>query len=1014
MQLPKIAIKNAQFILILLLIALVMGIQSFLGMPRSEDPNINLPIYTIVVAYPGTSPEDMEELIVDPIEEAVDELDDITEILSEIEEGLVVMEIEADFGVEADDKYDEIVREVNTIRSDLPDGIQFFEIRQFKPEDRTVIHQYALVSEEAAYADMYDWAEALEERLETIDELKAVDIEAYPEEEVRVSLDFQRMANQNIPLRQVAGVLQNNNANVPGGEVKSQDKTFSIKTTGGYETLEEIQNTVISSADGKLVYLRDIAKVRMDYEDPRWEARFRKKRGVLLTINLKEGANILQVSRKIKAVEVDFVPKLPRSMELVTAFEQAPAVKARIQNFFANLLQGVLLVGGVILLFLGWRASLIIMTVIPLCVVIALAILNGAGYALQQISIAALVIALGLLVDNGIVVIENIKQYVKEGLTIREAAAKGAGEVGYAIISSTVTTLLAFFPLTQLGEGPGEFLRSLPLTVMFTLIVSLILALTLSPILAGRLMSSKSAQRTSRIEKGMEWLVERFYRPALGFALGRGWVVVLAGLTLFGGALSLFPSIGVSFFPTADKPMLLIEVDTPNGANLDGTDEAVQFVEGVLDTMDYVKDYTANIGHGNPLVYYNRIPEEFKKNHGQVLVNFTNWDPERFYATLAQLRRDFAGYPGARITFSELKNGAPFEAPIVMRIIGENADTLKRIAYDVEQVFKSTEGVINVDNPLRVDKTQLQLRLNREKAGIVNLSYLDYDQTVRASLTGLRIDQVALEDQDDEEYPLVLRMPFDEDPGIDDFSKVYVTTRDGGQAPLEQIADMNFKAASSEIRHFNLDEYAVVTGDVVDADQTSPITQKILDRLEDYPLPDGYRFYAAGEYENQQSAFGDLGIILGLAMVAIFAVLVLQFRSVLQPLIVLSAIPLAVTGSFVALYLTGWSFSFFAFVGFISLMGIVVNNSIIMVDYINQLLRRGELTLLEAIHKGSERRFTPIVLTTVTTILGLFPLTASGTSLWSPLGWTIIGGMISSTLLTLLLAPVLYKWFTKA
>ncbi len=1014
MQLPKIAIKNAQFILILILIAVVLGVQSFLQMPRSEDPNIKLPIYTIVVAYPGTSPEDMEELIVDPIETVVDEVDDITEMLSEIEEGLAVIQIEGDFSIDADDQYDEIVREVNTIRPSLPDGIQFFEIRQFEPEDRTVIHQYALASDDAAYAHMLDQAEELEERLEDIEELKAVEVKAYPEEEARVSLDFQRMANQNISLRQVVGTLQQNNANIPGGDVQSRDKTFTIKTTGGYETLEEIRNTVVHSVNGKIVYLRDIAEVRMDYEDPRWMARHNRKRSVLLTINLKEGANILRVSEKIKAVEAEFLKQLPRSMKLYTAFEQAPAVQGRIQDFFFNLLQGVLLVGVVILLFLGWRAAIIIMTVIPLCVIIALALLNGAGYALQQISIAALVIALGLLVDNGIVVIENIKQFVKQGWSIREAAAKGTGEVGYAIISSTVTTLLAFFPLTQLGEGPGEFLRSLPLTVMFTLIISLILALTLSPILAGRLLNSKSATRSSRIERMMERIVAKVYRPVLGFALRRAWIIVVLGFALFGFALSLFPSIGVSFFPTADKPMLLINVNTPNGTNLDGADEAVSFVEGVLDTMGYVEDYTANVGHGNPLVYYNRIPEEFKKTHGQVLVNFTHWEPERFYSTLARLRRDFADYPGARITFSELKNGAPFEAPIVLRIIGENQDTLKRIAYDIEQVFESTQGVINVDNPLRVDKTQLQLQLNTEKAGLVNLTYLDYDQTVRASLTGLRIDNVSLEDGDDEEYPLVVRMPFDKEPSIDDFSKVYVATRAGGQVPLEQVTEMNFKAASSEIRHFNLDQYAVVTGDVVDADQTTAITQRILNKLENYDLPDGYRFYAAGEYENQQTAFGDLGIILVLAMVAIFAVLVLQFQSVLQPLVVLSAIPLAVTGSFVALYLTGWSFSFFAFVGFISLVGIVVNNSIIMVDYINQLLKEDGIGLVEAIRRGCERRFTPIVLTTVTTILGLFPLTASGTSLWSPLGWTIIGGMISSTLLTLLVVPVLYRWFTRA
>jgi len=1012
MNFPRIAINNAPFILTLLLIVVVITILSFGRMPRSEDPRINLPIFNIVVVYPGASPEDMEELIVDPIEEVVDEIDDIQEIITEIQEGLAVLRIEADFGIDADEKYDELVREVNGIRPDLPRGIALFNMEQFRQEDRTNIHQYVLASYSTPYAELYDWAEQLEEQLETIDGLKSVDIEAYPEEEVRVSLDFQRMASYGISLGEVLQVLQGNNVNFPGGEVAGAGKQFSIKTTGGYESLEEIKATVIRAGRRQLVYLQDIAEVRMDYEDIRWKARYEQMPGIFVTLKLKEEANILKVAEDIKTVEQGFRETLPPNISLITAFEQAPAVAQRIQGFFGNLLQGIALVGLIILIFLGWRSAVIIMTIIPLSIMIALTLLNGSGYAMQQISIAALVIALGLLVDNGIVVIENIARFMKEGYSSREAAAKGAGEVGYAIISSTVTTLLAFFPLTQLGEGPGEFLRTLPLTVVYTLIASLILALTLSPILAARIMRLPRRQRPNSAERLISGTIERLYRPTLNFAMRRKWLVLGAATVTLAGSLSLFPSIGVSFFPTADKPMLLVEVDAPFGASLNATDDAVAYVESVLDTMDYIKDYTANVGHGNPIVYYNRIPEEYKKNHGQVLVRFKAWNPEQFYAALGQLRRDFGNYPGAKITFSELKNGAPFKAPIEVRIIGENTDTLKRIAAQTEAVIRTVPGVINVDNPLAIDKTDLRLRLNRDKAGLTGLTHLDFDQTVRASLTGLRFDEVSLE-ADEETYPLVVRMPFEGEARISDFDRVYFATRRGGQVPLRQVAHLEFETSLAELLHYNLDRHATVMADVVDADQTIPLTQEVIQRLDDaIDLPAGYRFYFAGEYENQQTAFGDLGIILILAMVGIFAVLVLQFRSVRQPLIVLSAIPLAVTGSFVALYLSGWSFSFFAFVGLISLIGIVVNNSIILVDYINQLRDSG-MPMDEAIRQGAERRFSPIMLTTITTILGLIPLTASATSLWSPLGWTIIGGMISSTMLTLLIVPVLYRWFSK-
>ena len=1010
MNLPKTSIKNAQFVLIMVLISIVVGMQSLERMPRSEDPSVNFPFYNIVVIYPGTSPQDMENLIVDPLEEALNEIDDIDEIQAFTREGFANISVQGSFSIDPDDKFDEVTREANNVRANLPDGIVLFDVLQYKPENRTVIHQFAMVSESVAYSRLLDYAEDFEKELEQIEGLKAIDIEAYPVEEVRISLDFQRMASQNIALQQVLGILGQNNANIPGGFVNAEGKTFSLKTTGGYKNLEDIQNTVITASNGNIVYLRDIATVTKDYEDARWIGRFNGQSAIYISLKLKSGNNILKVAEEIKAIETSFQQKMPPNIELVTAFEQAPAVEARINDFFNNLLQGVLLVGIVILLFLGWRSAFIIMVIIPLCIIISLAILSGLGFGLQQISIAALVIALGLLVDNGIVVVENINRFVKQGMPLKEAAAKGTGEVGFAIISSTITTLLSFFPLTQLGGGAGEFLRSLPVTVMITLIVSLLLALTLSPILASKVLKFMPEPKPTVVDKILQWFTEKIYRPILQFSLKRGWILLLFAIALTAYSISLFPAIGVSFFPTADKALVLIDIETPDGTNIQKTNEAVKRVEETLDTMDFVLNYAANVGNGNPQIYYNRIPAQAQNNYGQVMVNFKEWNPRKFYKTLAKLRTTFSDYPGAKITVSELKNGAPTNAPIEIQILGNNLDTLKVLAGKVESILKNTDGVINISNPLSVDKTELNISLNKEKAGMVSLSYLNFDQTVRASLTGLQFDQVTFDDGED--YPLVVRLPFEEEPGISDFNKIYFATPTGGQVPLRQVADIEFTPANNQILHKDLNRYAGVLAGVVDADLAVPLTIDVLDSLDQIILPEGYSFFASGEYEDQQKAFGDLGIILILAQVAIFAVLVLQFRSILQPLAVFAAIPLAISGSFIALFLTGWSFSFFAFVGFVSLIGIVVNSSIIMVDYINQLRATG-MDRLQAIQQGSERRLVPIVLTTITTILGLLPLTASATNLWSPLGWTIIGGMLSSTLMTLLVVPVLYKWFTR-
>lgn len=1010
MRLPAIAIKNSQFIYVLVSIAMFIGIRSFLSMPKSEDPSLDLPNYSVIAIYPGTSPKDMEELVVDPIEEVIDELDEITEIRTEITNGLAVIKVEAEYGIDYDDKFDEIQARVNGISGELPNQLYDLKVTQFKPEERVVIQQYAIASENSSYQELYDVAEAFQEEVEKLKAIKKTEIEAHPREEVRIDLDFQKMAQLHISLRHVLSILKSNNANIPGGNIQSGNLSFNIQTSGGYDYIDELKNTRLYASKDQIVFLRDIADVHHDYEDERWKARHNGVRCIYLSVYQKRDANILNLSEELAGKLVPFKDQLPAGVTIESAFEQAPAVLKRISGFINNLLQGILLVGIVIAFFLGWKPSLIVITVIPLSIIVAITMLDFTGYALQQISIAALVIALGLLVDNTIVVIENISRFLKEGLSLTEAAAKGTGEVGYAIVSSTVTTILAFAPLALLQSGPGEYLRSLPLTVIYALCSSLLLALVFTPIVSSKLLHKKRSKNTWLAHKTLR-VIDKIYRPALRFSIKRGWVIIITGLSLLAGSLALFPSIGVSFFPTADKSMLLISIDLPYSSNLERTNNAVNYVEHVLDTTAYVKSYTTNTGHGNPQIYYNRIPQEYKKYHGEVLVNFNKWDPEVFYKTLSQLRESFALYPDARINFRELKNGSPFKAPIEVLLLGQSLEQLKTIAFDIENLMAETPGTRDIDNPMALNKTDIQVHVNRDKAALYHLSLIDIDQTVRASLNGLQIDEVTL--SDDETYPLIVRVPFEEKATLNDFDKVYVGNQSDAQIPLKQVASLQFKGEYAKISHFNLERSIGLTANVDNPDNTKAITEKLIPKLKNYDWPEGYTYYLGGEYESQQQSFGDLGILLAVALLGIFAVLVLQFRSILQPLIIFSAIPMAITGSFIALFLTGWSFSFFAFVGFISLVGIVVNNSIIMVNYTNQLMAEG-IDKKQAIQKAAERRFTPIILTTLTTILGLVPLTFSGTSLWSPLGWTLIGGLISSMLLTLLVVPVLYNWFTKS
>jgi len=1012
MKLPKYAIKNQQFVFILVILLLFLGVRSFTSMPKSEDPALNLPYYTIIAVYPGTSPTDMEELIVDPIENVIDELDDIIEIRTEITNGLTIIQVKADFGIDYDDKYDEILSEVNAIKPELPSGLYALEINQYKPEDRNVIQQIALNSSNANYLELIDQAEALQDKIELIDAVKKVEIEAAPKEEIQVLLDLNKMTELRVPLKQVIQILQQNNQNIPGGDIEGRKLAFNIQTSGSYKTISKLLETTIRSNNVTILKLSHFASVHKTHEEPKWYARFNQTKTIFLTVYQKTGTNILRLEKQLRRTREKFTNQLPSSIALDIAFDQAPAVQDRLHDFLSNLLQGILLVGVIIWLFLGWRPSIVVMTVIPLSIVIAITALDFTGYAMQQISIAALVIALGLLVDNAIVVIENIVNFKRDGYSLLEAAAKGTSEVSYAIISSTITTVLAFAPLALLQSGPGEYLRSLPLTVIYTLIGSLILALVLTPIISSKVLPKKSINNQTFLSGLIEKVISKIYRPTLKLALKKGAFFVLGGLALLGFSISLFPSIGVSFFPTADKSLLLISVDLPYSASLSRTDDAVSYVESILDTTEYVDNYSVNIGHGNPQVYYNRVPEEYKKYHGEVLVNFKEWDQEKFYFTLDYFKETFSNYSDARISFRELKNGSPFEAPVEFIIEGEQLTELKNLAAKVEEIVRNTEGTRDVENPFARSKTDLSVNIDRDKAALYNVSLLDIDLAVRAATDGIKVDEITLEN-DNETYPIVLKNQTTIPTQFEALHNTSIVSNSGEKVPLNQLASIEMKPEYAKLSHFNTVRSIGVTSNVTNPDQTKEITENIIAQLEKFEWPAGYSYRVGGEYEAQQQSFGDLGTLLLLALIGIFAVLVLQFRSIIQPLIIFSAIPLAVTGSFVALYLTGWSFSFFAFVGFISLVGIVVNNSIILVDYTNQLINEGA-DKKEAIQRAAERRFQPIILTTLTTILGLIPLTFTGTSLWSPLGWTLIGGLLSSMLLTLVIVPILYNWFTRS
>ena len=1014
MKITRQAIQHYQFSVVLVLLLLVAGIFSFIRMPRTENPEILIPGASVILIYPGTSPTDLEELVATPVEDALNEIDDIKQLNTDITDGLVYINIEFYYGTDPDEKYDKVLQQINDVKPDLPDDIYEIITLKWTPSDVAMM-QLAMVSERADYRLMKEKAERLKNDLKKVTAVKKVEIVACPEQDVRVMLDMEKMALMNITIDHVMNAIASNNANIPGGSIKLSGKSFGIKTSGSYQNLEEIKNTVINSYQGRLIYLYNIADVTFVYEDEKHLARVNGTNAIYITINQKEGRNIFRTREKVKEVLQNFEEGLDKDIALQIVFDQSVDVRDRVNGFLKNLLQGILLVGVIILLALGFRSSLIVMISIPFSILIGLAIVDLLGFGLEQMTIAGLVVALGLLVDNSIVMIENINRFIKKGQTLREAAVNAATEIGWPIVSATVTTLLAFIPIAMMPEVTGEFIRGLPITVVATLVISLVLALSLTPMLSAwffkpvkekKVYNSENNQNTSFLSR----LIEGPYRNTLKWAINHRWATLLLAVGIFVISMYSFRFVGVSFFPKAEKPQLMIEVDTPEGTNLDETDAIVRKVESILDTVDMIEYYASNIGHGNPRIYYNVFSHNYASNYGDLLVRTKFYNMESFDVLIDSLRAYFAEIPGAKIAVKEFEQGPDADAPIMIYIKGDDLKILESISYEFEDLLKDQQGAINIENNLARMRTNLYFKINKEKASMYGVPVIEIDKTIRAAVAGLNISK--FRDSEGQEYNIVLRLPAGENFKVEDFEKIYVKSMTGRLIPLNHLTSLEFKKEPGNISRFDLQRSVILSSYVDKNGNIDEIMAPLMEKLENYNFPSGYSYHIGGELENRSDSFGGMQIAVIIALISIFAILVLQFRSFVQPLIIFSAIPLAIIGSIWALMISGYTFSFTAFIGLTSLIGIVINNSIILVDFTNQL-KLGGKTIKEALQIAGETRFIPIILTTLTTIGGLLPLTLQGGTMWAPMGWTIIGGLMVSTFLTLLVVPVLYSLFVK-
>lgn len=1000
-------VEKKQFTCIVIIGLLFLGLNSLLTMPRGEEPDMDFPIYSVAVIIPGATPAEVQSQIIKPIEDAFYEMDGISEIKASAGSGLGYINFRYDFATDREEKYQEIIREMERLRSGvLPATIRQILIRRTRSTDVN-IYQIALLSETATYADMEYHATALKNRLKKVGGIKTVETWGYPEQIVKVELNPNKLSELKIPVHTILTALKRDSYTLPAGTVVTGNTSFNVNVGDKYGQIDEIANTIVCTMNNQIIRLKDIAEVGRAYDEEKHVIRLNGSRVILVTASLKAGYNILSVSKAAQQVIDEYADTLPPTIGMNKHFDQSQSVSSRLNQLLKDFIIAILLVS-ITLLPLGFRSTVVVMISIPLSLSIGIFLLSIFGCSLNQFSIVGLILALGILVDDAIVVNENIERSLRSGLPLKKAIIESTGQIALAVIGVTTMVILAFVPILFMPEVSGEFMRSLPLAVITAVAASLFVSLAFVPFISSKLLKEKVDPEGNIFLRALHKGIHVSYGRLMDVSLRHPKMATLIICIVTIAGFSVMPRMGFSLFPRTDKPQFYVNIEASPNASLDETNRITRKVEEILSRQSGVKHYTSNVGKGNPQVYYNVYQQNERQNYANIFVQCEDdVSVEEKAVVIDSLRRQFFHIAEAKVQLIEYEQGPPLEAPVAIRIFGENTDTLRKYSFQVEEIIKSIEGTMYVNNHIATSQIGLKIDVNKPKAALLGIRNEDVDKAVRMAIAGVTTGEIQL-DRVENKSAIRVMLPKDRFQTMDVFDDIYIPVAAGKPVPLKSIADITFEKTPNTITRFNKDSYTTVTAYAQEGYYYSDLNKRLIARLQSLELPEGYMWKAAGEKENQQRSFSGFGAILLFTLFAFVAALILEFKNFKASLIVLSVIPLGFMGGIVALYLTGSPLSFVSIIGFIALTGIELKNSILMVDYTNHLRKEG-MPMDEAVAKAGEVRFIPILLTTMTAVASMIPLIIQGSPLYRPLALVIVGGLISSLLLSRVLTPVLYK-----
>ena len=1023
----------------MLFIALiVIGIISYQGLGLDLLPDMSFPISAIMVSYPGVAPEEIETLITIPLEEAVSTMNQIDTINSYSREGSSVILLSFQWGTDMDIVSLEIREKIDMVKSLLPDDASDPTVFKADPSMMPMMVM-GMGSDQYALDELEKYAQDIvKPRLERLEGIAQASVGGGLEREILVSLNSEKIRANQITLDQVVMSLRRENINLPAGTVRDGNIDLLVRTIGRFESIEDINNVVITNAQGRQIYLRDIAQITDTFKEQESINYINGLPSVSFSIQKESGANTVIAANRVNR-ELESIEKLlPGDISLINIYDSSEFIKKTVEEVTSTLLIGAVLAILVLYIFLRSLSSTIsIGLAIPISVISTFTLFYFADLTLNMMTLGGLALGIGMMVDNGIVVSENIYRHRELGEDAMLASEEGANEVSQAITASTLTTISVFLPVAYVSGIAGELFKSMGLTITFSLLMSLFVALTLIPMLSSKLIRRRLKQTESfpnnyskndssvegeqnetknkaetvniaRRGRLFNFILKVYGSLIKGALRYRGLVVILAVVILVISFL-LISIVGTEFFPSLDQGSFNVNISLPVGTNLNITSGIVEEIEEITSTIPEVKDIFTSIGGGGGM---GMGMGGSSSNSGSLMVTLIEQaQRERgIKEIVADLRNRIGDYPDTKINISEqdLSFSGTSGSPLSLKITGDSIEELDYTAQIIIDLLGEVEGVYDLQSSLEEVRPELHISIDREKANLYGLSAGQIATNIQDAVLG----KVASHYQESgDQFDIRVRLDKEDLDNVQQLENLYISSGYGLQIPLKEIATVVSGVGPQRITRENQQRQVTVTGNI-SGRFLGDVVQEAQEKLSNVILPEGYNYTFAGEHQEMMESFQSLFFALIISIFLVYMIIAAQFESLLFPFAVILSVPFALIGVILALFLAGTSFNVLSFIGLIMLAGIVVNNAIVLIDYINQLRKSG-IERNEAIIQGGKVRLRPILMTTLTTILAMLPMaiaSGEGAEMRTPIAVTIIGGLTSSTFLTLIVVPIFYTY----